>query len=197
MVQDAPVDQPLGRTGHLAALHQNIVSAGGLRLQPQTLQRRHNRPREALHGQPFRIAHVGDEGVIQIAHIVIDRAAAGTTAHHADMVLLHKGGVDLLGGILVAAHHNGVVVLPEKQVLPFSAMGQDIFFKCQIIGGIGGPGLHIGHFAHIAPPSCLILGIIIPNGHIFCNRFLQGLVFFCIPASPDAYHQLTRTALVR
>ena len=181
MVQDAPVDQPLGRTGHLAALHQNVVSAGGLRLQSQTLQRRHNGPCEALHGQPLGIAHVGDEGVVQVAHIVVDRAAAGTAAHHADMVPLHKGGVDLLSGVLVAAHHNGVVVLPEKQVFPFSAVRQNIFFKCQIIGGIGGPGLHIGHFAHIAPPSCLILGIIIPNGPIFCNRFLQALLSLTYP----------------
>ena len=43
VVQDAVSVQPLGRAGNLASLHQNIVAAGGLRLQPQALQRLYHR----------------------------------------------------------------------------------------------------------------------------------------------------------
>ena len=114
MVQDAVPAQSLRRAGDLAPLHQNIVSAGGLRLQTQTLQRLDNRVGEARHADALLIPGIGDEGVIQVAQIVVDGAAAGAAAHYVDVMLLHKGTVDLRLGVLVLPHHDGVVILPQQ-----------------------------------------------------------------------------------
>ena len=69
---------------------------------------------------------------------MIHRAAAGAAAHHIDMVLLHKGAVDLRLGVLVLAHHDGVVVLPQQQIVALGAVTQDVFLKRQIIVRVGG-----------------------------------------------------------
>ena len=49
VVEDTVPPQPLGRAGDLAPLHQNIVAAGGLRLQAQALQCLHHRLRKPGH----------------------------------------------------------------------------------------------------------------------------------------------------
>ena len=74
---------------------------------------------------------------------MIHRAAAGAAAHHVDMVLLHKGTVDLRLGVLVLAHHDGVVVLPQQQIVSLGAVAQDIFLKRQIVIRVLGVGLKI------------------------------------------------------
>jgi hypothetical protein len=53
-----------------------------------------------------------------------------------DVMLLYKGTVDLRFGILVLADDNGVVILPQKQIIPHRPAGQYGFFKRQIITGI-------------------------------------------------------------
>ena len=142
MVEDAACVTALGRAGDLAALHQDVVAAGGLRVQAQAPQRRHHRLGEAADADAV-VAYVGDEGVVQVAQVVIDRAAAGAAAHHVDMVLLHKGAVDLRLGVLVAAYYDGVVVLPQQQVVALGAVTQDVFLECQVVIGVLGVGLQI------------------------------------------------------
>ena len=138
MVEDAVAAQPLGRAGDFAAVHQYVVAAAGGGGEPQLTQRLDHRLREARKGQLFFLSRIGDEGVVQIAQIVVHGAAAGAAAYHADMVRLHKVGVDLLCRVLVAPHHHGVVVLPQQQVVALCAMGQDVFLKRQIIVRVGG-----------------------------------------------------------
>ena len=124
---------PLGGAGNLAALHQNVVPAGGLGIEAQALQRLHHRRGEALHGQLLKLSGIGDEGVIQVAQIVVHGAAAGGPADYVDMMLLHKGTIDLRLSVLILAHHDGVVVLPQQEVLSLQPVGQHIFFKRKIV----------------------------------------------------------------
>lgn len=49
---------------------------------------------------------------------MVHGAAAGGAAHHMDLMGLHKGPVDLTLGVLVLPDDDGVVVLPQEQILP-------------------------------------------------------------------------------
>ena len=133
MVQDTVSVQPLGRAGNLPSLHQNIVAAGGLRLQSQALQRLYHRAREAVHADAGLVSGVGDKGIVQIPQVVIDCAAAGAAAHHIDVMRLHKGAVDLGLGILILPHHDGVFILPQQKIVALSAVGQHILLKGKIV----------------------------------------------------------------
>ena len=143
MIQEAPAEQPLGCAGHLPPLHQDVIAAGGLRLQAQSLQGLHNGTGEPLHGQPLRVSHVGDEGVVQVAQIMVHGAAAGGAAHHMDLMGLHKGPVDLTLGVLVLPDDDGVVVLPQEQILPRPPAAEYRLFKRQIVKRVLGSGLQI------------------------------------------------------
>ena len=101
VVQDSAMAHPLGGAGYLASLHQNVIPAGGLGIEAQALQRLHHLRGKPLHGQLLKLSGVGDEGVIQVAQIVVHGAAAGGPADHVDMMLLYKGTVNLRLGVLI------------------------------------------------------------------------------------------------
>ena len=49
---------------------------------------------------------------------MVDRTAAGETAHHADAALAYRLFIDLGNGILVFADNDRIVILPEHEVHP-------------------------------------------------------------------------------
>ena len=53
-----------------------------------------------------------------------------------DMVFLYKGAVDLRLGILILADDDGIVVLPQEQIVPHRSAGQNGLLKRQIVTGI-------------------------------------------------------------
>ena len=82
---------------------------------------------------------VHDEGEVQVAQIVVHRAAAGQPPDHPDAVRPDEVGVDLLGRVLVLAHHDGVVVLPEHEIFPVPGQAvEDVLLQRQVKIGIGG-----------------------------------------------------------
>lgn len=88
-MEDASLLQPLGCPGNLAPIHLDVVVPGGLRLQPQSLQRLHHRFGKALDGDLLRVFLVRNKGVIPISKVMIDRAAAGGAPDDMDLVGLY------------------------------------------------------------------------------------------------------------
>ena len=113
MVQNTIFEDALGRTGDFSAIHQNIIPAGSLRIEAEALQGLHHRRGEPLHRQLLKLSGIGDEGVIQVAQIVIHSAAAGEAAGELPAVLLQKRRAALLPGILIPADDHGMAVLPQ------------------------------------------------------------------------------------
>lgn len=74
--------------------------------------------------------------------------ATGGAVYHSNVLLLDKGGIDLLRGVLILPHHDGVVILPQQQIVSFSAVGQDVLLKRQVIGWVCCAGFKIGHCVH-------------------------------------------------
>ena len=101
-----------GVAGELAALHGEVVAAGGL---AGDAQRAHGVEDEAQLPVLIVALRAGDEGKIEVAAVVVDRAAAGDAAHELHMVALHGGEVALGPRVLVAAQNDGVVVDVEVQ----------------------------------------------------------------------------------
>ena len=105
-------------TGELLPVDRDVVAAVHLRLDAERRQRAHNRLTEDLHIQRAAPVGICDKGEIQVAHVVVDRAAAGETAHHADAALAHSLFIDLGNGILIFADNDRIVILPEHEVHP-------------------------------------------------------------------------------
>ena len=144
MMQHPAVEQPLGRAGDLAARRQDVVSSGGLRLQAQGPQRLRHRLRELAKRQRLRVFHIREKRVVQIAQVVVHRAAAGHSPHHPDAVGLHESPVDLRFGVLVLADDHCVRILPQNQNSALPAALQHRLLKGQIIGRVRAAGLQIG-----------------------------------------------------
>ena len=171
MMQDAAVAHPLGSAGDLASLHQNIIPAGSLRIEAEALQGLHHRRGEPLHRQLLKLSGIGDEGVIQVAQIVIHSAAAGRTANYVDVVFLYKSAVDLRFRILILAHHNGVVILPQQEVFALQPMGQYKFLKSQIVIGVLGTCFQIKNLLclfHYGFLSHFLTGQALPLSNFHC-----------------------------
>ena len=74
---------------------------------------------------------------------MVHGTAAGGAAHHMDLMGLHKGPVDLTLGVLVLPDDDGVVVLPQEQILPRPPAAEYRLFKRQIVKRVLGSGLQI------------------------------------------------------
>ncbi len=86
----------------------------------------------------FPPASVFDKGKIEVARIVIYRAAAGDAPHHGQIFAPHKFGVDFFCGALMAAHDDGRAVLPEQKISGMLRRQgkKKLLLKGQIQGGI-------------------------------------------------------------
>jgi hypothetical protein len=100
----------------------------------------------------LQLARVGDEGVVQVSHIVIDRAAAGGAPDDGHAVRVHEIARDFFLGVLVQTDDDRIRVLPENQPLAFELVFKHVFFKSQIPGGIRAVCFKIIQYCHFASP---------------------------------------------
>ena len=134
MMHHTALTEVLRVAGELLSVDRDVVAAVHLRLDAERRQRAHDRRTEELHIQRAAPAGIGDKGEIQVAHVVVDRAAAGETAHHADAALAHGFFVDLGNGILIFADNDRIVVLPEHEVHPVARQAvEHILLHRQIV----------------------------------------------------------------
>ena len=75
-------------------------------------------------------------------------AAAGVSANDFDAVGLHEGTVDLRFRVLISANDDGIVVLPQQQIVAVTSVGQYILFIGKVICRIRRAGLEIDHLFH-------------------------------------------------
>ena len=98
-----------GVAGKLAAFRQHVVAAGLF-----------CRDAEAAHGFPDHgeltvqviVLRPDQEGKVQVSQVVKDRPAAGEAPRKAPPLFGQHRGAAFFPGILVAADHHGVLVLP-------------------------------------------------------------------------------------
>ena len=99
-------------SGKFAAAGGEIVAAGGLAGNAQCAHRLEDEMELAI---LIIAVYAGDEGKVEVAAVVINRAAAGDAAHELHMVALHGGKVALRPGVLVAAKDDGIGVYVEVE----------------------------------------------------------------------------------
>ena len=98
-----------GVAGEFPSVRQQIVAARGLRRDAQGPAGPGDHAQ--LAGQVV-VFFVDQEGEIQIPQIVEHRPSAGETAGQKPAVRLQLGGAALPPGVLVAANHHRMAVLP-------------------------------------------------------------------------------------
>ena len=126
----------LGVAGYLRAIHHDIVPAVGFRLHAQIGESTEDGINEGAEIDAAGGIVGSDVGEIHIAQIVEHGSAAGHAPDHGDPVGFRIGNVDLGPGVLILADDHGVIVPPEhKDIL--RPVGEKIFFRRQIEGGIG------------------------------------------------------------
>ena len=137
MMHHAALTEVLRVTGEFLPIDRDVVAAVHLRLDAERRQRAHDRLAEELHIQRAAPAGICDKGEIQVAHVVVDRAAAGEPAHHADAALAYRLFIDLGNGILIFADNDRIVVLPEHEVHPVARQAVEyILLHCQIVAWV-------------------------------------------------------------
>ena len=135
MVQHAPLRGFLRAAGHLQAIHGDVAGAVHGRRYAQIVQRLDDRRNEA------RVIHLTvrrrDDAVIDVAQIVIDRAAAADAPNHRHAPLGRAQHIHLGERVLIAAAHHGGRIAPEHEdrLLRRDAL-KDIFLERLIEGGI-------------------------------------------------------------
>ena len=75
------------------------------------------------------------DGVIEIAYIMINGAAAGGTADDGSVEFPDLFSIDFSGGILIASNDDGVGIASEHEKPLVMIAGQN-FFKRKIVRGI-------------------------------------------------------------
>ena len=132
--------------GEFFAIGKQIISAGNLRRNAERAAR------AADHGKlPGQIIVLrGDEkGKIQIAEIMENSAAAGKTARKAAALLREQLRAAFFPGVLVAADHNRVLVLPEVE----RAAASFLRFEQDLLDGEIAIGISSLHLAQLQFPN--------------------------------------------
>ena len=127
VVQHAAVCDLLRAAGDLFPVHGHVAGAAFLRRDTEGVQRPQHRGQTAVIVQ--RAALAGDQRVIEIAGIMIDRPAAGHAAHDWDVLLHKRAHMDLAADVLIAADHDRRAVAPEQQHLVLPEGPEHIIFK--------------------------------------------------------------------
>ena len=133
----APVN-PLAAARYLASVHFQVIAARNFGPHPHIVQGFAHRFQVTPEIHPLLAVGVFNEGKIEIARIMVDRAAAGDAPYHRQIFAPYEIGVDFLGGALVAAHNNGRAILPEHEKSGmFRRQGiKKPLFKSQIKSGV-------------------------------------------------------------
>lgn len=102
-----------------------------------------DRNTEPAQGRDDRVGHafdvpahgigLDDDGVVEVAKVVIDSAAAGDATGDVDVVARGKGEVDFLYGVLVFSDDDGVLILPEEEAgFGFLGLAEEVFFGGEV-----------------------------------------------------------------
>ena len=115
-MEEPPFVHVLGAPREFPAVDGQVVPAVELGLHAEFFQG----PNHG-HGVPGEVEGAAlvvgdDEGVVQVAQVVVDRPSSGDPPDHPDSPFLHEGPVHFLCCVLEAAHDNGRFVLPEQEV---------------------------------------------------------------------------------
>ena len=146
MVHDPAVLHVLGVARELLPVQGHVVAAVDLRRDADAVQGLHHRAAEGGEVKLGGVPRVGNKGEIDVAHIVVDRAAPREPPDHVDIVLLHIGGVDLRQSVLVLAYNDGVVVLPKHEiVVGLVQLVKDILFQSQVEVGVVAGTFNVVH----------------------------------------------------
>ena len=133
VMQHSPAADILGVTGEFFPVYRHIIPAVDFRMDAQFCQRSDNRLAEEAQIQIFEITGIGNEAVVQIPEIVIDGASAGKPPDYTDIMLLHVRQVDFRESVLVFADDNGIVILPEHEIISvFRQIFKNILLRSQI-----------------------------------------------------------------
>ncbi len=135
-MQKPVIADPLRQTRTLLPVDQDIVAAFQFYRHAHGFQCAQNRLRIQFEIDIHRIGGVGDDGKVQIPEIVINRPAAGRTAHNIDLVFVHIGLVDFFGGVLIAADDDRIVIAPQKDINVVAQIFQHPFFQGQIVARV-------------------------------------------------------------
>lgn len=60
---------------------------------------------------------IGHEGEVEVAHVMVDCAAAGYSPHYANAVLPSGIQIYLCRSVLIPADNYGVIVLPKQEIV--------------------------------------------------------------------------------
>ena len=154
VVEQAPVFGVLGISGEFHATDGQVVAAGEFGVDAEAGQGLHHRADKNLEVEARGGVLVHDKGKIQVACIVVHRPAAGQAPHNPNPVGIHKSLINLLGGVLIFAHHNGVAVLPEHKIGPAPVhLLKDIFLQRQIKIGVRTGRFEIDHCGAFLSPA--------------------------------------------
>ena len=138
VVHHASLADVLRVAGKLLSVDRDVVAAVDLRLHAERRQRAHDRFAEELEVQRIALADICNEREVQVAHVVIDRAAAGKSAHHANAALAHGLFIDLSDRVLILSDNDRVIILPEHEIHAVAREAvEHVLLHRQIVAWIG------------------------------------------------------------
>ena len=143
VVQHPPLAHPLRTAGYLLRADGNVARAVFLRRDADGIQRLDN----GLHAVLIihHAVRAGDVGIVHIAEVVIDRAAAAAAAHDGDLQLAQRRHMYLAADVLVASHHDAGRILPEQKDVLILNMLKNILLKRQVIKRVVGAVIYSDH----------------------------------------------------
>ena len=122
-----------------------------------------------------------DVGVVDIPQIVVHRPTAGHPAHHGDPTATQGFHMDFPTDVLVAAHHHGRGILPEKKEILVRKCLVDILLKGLIVERVVRTILHSEHRQTLA--------FLCDKNHRFCLAYYMQCHTDCQPLSIKTYIQ--------
>ena len=134
VVQDPVVPDALRRSGELPSVDGEVVAALELCWHPHLIQCLDDRFGK---GAEVTRTFSPDEGVVHVPEVVEDRPAARLPSHHVNMVTVNVFLVDFGGRVLMPAHHDGVVVLPQHENVVLRLLQQVLLRREVVVGGGG------------------------------------------------------------
>jgi len=141
VLQHAVPEESHGVAGNLLSVDYQIIASGKGGRNAQRLQCIHN-GLQVLQKVDFLLSglHILDEGEVEVADVVEDRAAAGQPPHYVNMMAVNVFLVDFRRRVLVPADDDGVVVLPQHEDVVGGLLQQVLLHREVVIGGGGGEG---------------------------------------------------------
>jgi hypothetical protein len=132
VVEEVVTADVLRAAGDLAAGNEQVVAVVDFNSDTHLFQGCDHRVGHTL-DVPAHGVGLDDDGVVEIAEVVIDGATAGDPAGDVDVMLCSKGEVDFLDGVLVFSDDDSVLVLPEEEAgFGFLVLAEEVFFRGEV-----------------------------------------------------------------